>query len=156
MIRICLMNPLLTASSHRFTLKIGWCTASLRLKTPPVWWNTLAVIRAAISNNRIISMDNGMVTFKWRDYRNGNQWKVMILLAAEFIRCFLIHVLPDRFMKIRHYKLLGNLNKTERLAVCKKLTLTGKDVCLCPHCGVGKMLRSLALRKAPPLAVAIS
>lgn len=105
--------------------------------------------RVAISNNRIISMENGMVTFKWRDYRDGNRWKTMRVSAEEFIRRFLIHVLPDRFMKIRHYGLMGNRNKTEKLGLCKRLThtplmeriklsteelllkLTGRDICLC-------------------------
>lgn len=125
--------------------------------------------RVAISNNRIIKMENGMVTFKWRDYRDRNRWKIMTLSAMEFIRRFLIHILPDRFMKIRHYGLLGNRNKTKKLAVCKALTctpiiqrvklstqelikkLTGKDIFLCPHCGIGKMVRSPALGNSPPL-----
>lgn len=80
--------------------------------------------RVAISNNRIIGMENGMVTFKWRDYRDSNRWKTMRISVEEFIRRFLIHILPDRFMKIRHYGLLGNRNKTEKLGLCKQLTHT--------------------------------
>ena len=130
--------------------------------------------RVAISNNRIIGMENGMVTFKWRDYRDSNRWKTMRISVEEFIRRFLIHILPDHFMKIRHYGLLGNRNKTEKLGLCKQLThtpiverlklsveelflkLTGKDIRACPHCGAGKMVRTLALGKPPPLATAIS
>jgi hypothetical protein len=130
--------------------------------------------RVAISNNRIIGMENGMVTFKWRDYRDGNRWKTMRVSAQEFIRRFLIHVLPDRFMKIRHYGLMGNRNKTQKLGLCKRLThtpvierlklsveelllmLTGKDIRICPHCGAGNMLRVLIPGKSPPLAASIS
>lgn len=135
--------------------------------------------RVAISNNRIISIENGMspsqglVTFKWRDYRDDNKWKTMTITADEFIRRFLIHILPNRFMKIRHYGLMGNRNKTKKLKLCKKLTqtpiverlklsveelllkLTGKDVRVCPHCGTGKMVRALSLGKSPPLAPVI-
>jgi Putative transposase. len=64
--------------------------------------------RVAIANSRIICMKDGKVTFKWRDYKDGNKLKIMTLSANEFIRRFLIHILPDRFTKIRHYGLLGN------------------------------------------------
>ncbi len=98
----------------------------------------------------------------------------MCVSAEEFIRRFLIHILPDRFMKIRHYGLMGNRNKTEKLGLCKRLThtpvierlklsveelllkLTGRDIRICPHCGAGNMIRALALGKSPPLAAAIS
>jgi hypothetical protein len=59
--------------------------------------------RVAISNNRILDCKNGHVTFKWRDYKDNNEWKVMTITAEEFIRRFLLHVLPNVFMKIRHY-----------------------------------------------------
>lgn len=62
--------------------------------------------RVAISNSRILNIENGNVCFKWRDYKDNNKWKVMTVSAAEFIRRFLIHILPARFMKIRHYGLL--------------------------------------------------
>lgn len=109
--------------------------------------------RVAISNNRILRFDNGMVSFKWRDYKDNNQWKVMTLAAVEFIRRFMLHILPERFMKIRHYGILGNRNKTKKLSLCKKLTHTilqvkekasaldlirkilGRDICRCPACG---------------------
>ena len=98
----------------------------------------------------------------------------MRVSAGEFIRRFLIHILPDRFMKIRHYGLLGNRNKTEKLGLCKRLThtpaieclkisveelllkLTGKDIRICSHCGTGNMIRALALGKSPPLVAVIS
>jgi len=80
--------------------------------------------RVAISNNRIVSCDDGNVCFKWRDNKDGSKQKAMELRADEFIRRFLIHILPPRFMKIRHYGLLGNRNKKEKVALCKELTNT--------------------------------
>jgi hypothetical protein len=64
--------------------------------------------RVAISNNRLVSMDNGKVRFRWKDYRDGNRQKNMTLDANEFIRRFLIHVLPDGFHRIRYFGFLGN------------------------------------------------
>lgn len=80
--------------------------------------------RIAISNHRILSAKDGTVSFKWRDYKDHNKWKVMTLSAHEFIRRFLLHVLPSRFMKIRHFGILGNRNKTEKLLICKTETNT--------------------------------
>ena len=64
--------------------------------------------RVAISNNRLVSIDDGEVRFRWKDYRDGNRQKTITLEAGEFIRRFLIHVLPDRFHRIRYYGFLGN------------------------------------------------
>ena len=115
--------------------------------------------RVAISNNRIINIDNGKVTFKWRDYRDNKKEKIMVLDVNEFIRRFILHILPPRFMKIRHFGLLGNRNKTKKLTLCKSLTntkvltkenisplellkkITGKDFNLCPVCGIGHLIR---------------
>ena len=109
--------------------------------------------RIAISNNRILSFEDRQVTFKWRDYKDNNQWKNMMLPVLEFMRRFLMHVLPHRFMKIRHYGLLANRDKIKRLTICKWLTGTpitdkikastldilsrilGRDPTLCLHCG---------------------
>ena len=109
--------------------------------------------RIAISNNRILSFNYGQVTFKWRDYRDNNQWKNLTIPALEFMRRFLMHVLPHRFMKIRHYGLLANRDKLKRLMLCKWLTDTpitdkikastldlltkmlGRNPTLCLHCG---------------------
>jgi len=109
--------------------------------------------RIAISNNRILNAANGQVTFKWRDYRDCNRWKTMTISAFEFIRRFLMHVLPQGFMKIRHYGLLANRDKTKRITRCKRLTNTpvtdklkasaldllnkmfGRDCTLCQCCG---------------------
>lgn len=118
--------------------------------------------RVAISNNRILNVEDGHVTFRWRDYKDHNKQKEMRLTADEFIRRFLTHVLPTGFTKIRHYGFLSPRNKGTKLKLCKKLTktavsgtprvklsvielikkLTGKDVTLCPWCGIGHFSRA--------------
>src|SRR6202047_215963 len=75
--------------------------------------------RVAISNNRLLSMDNGKVRFRWKDYRDGNRQKTMTLDGGEFIRRFLIHVLPDGFHRIRYYGFLRNCHRTRQLARCR-------------------------------------
>ncbi|MFL0246072.1 IS91 family transposase [Candidatus Clostridium stratigraminis] len=115
--------------------------------------------RVAISNNRIEHIENGFVTFKWRDYKDRNKEKHMTISAEELIRRFLMHILPERFVKIRHFGILGNRNKKTKLEECKKLTgakltsikklsmeevllkLTGLDIRICPCCKAGKMIR---------------
>ena len=111
--------------------------------------------RIAISNHRIVSIQNDMVSFKWRDYKNRSKEKVMSLAVNEFIRRFVLHILPTGFTKIRHYGFLASSQKMKKLALCKSLTgakavataklsavdlmkkLTGRDITLCPRCGVG-------------------
>lgn len=80
--------------------------------------------RIALSNSRIISAENGKVTFKYRDSRDGNLEKIATLDAIEFIRRFLMHVLPPGFAKIRHYGILASRDKNERIDRCKRLTNT--------------------------------
>lgn len=117
--------------------------------------------RVAISNNRLLSMDHGEVRFRWKDYRDGSRPKTMTLDGTEFIRRFLIHVLPDGFHRIRYYGFLANHHRTSKLALCRALigmappaadtapeadyrhrfdTLTGRSLHRCPHCGTGTML----------------
>lgn len=117
--------------------------------------------RVAISNNRILKMENGCVTFNWRDYNNGNKVKAMTVSALEFIRRFMMHILPSGFRKIRHYGILASRNKSVRIALCKKLTNTpivpvaslrnpfeilrdmlGDKFNLCPRCSVGYLSRA--------------
>jgi hypothetical protein len=130
--------------------------------------------RVAISNRRILSIDRGQVRFKWRDYKDKSKWKVMSISAEEFIRRFLIHVLPPRFMKIRHYGFLGNRNRATKLKRCKALThtpivpeeiistieliqqITGIDISKCSCCGSDKFRRNLNYGKAPPVFLEIA
>ncbi len=116
--------------------------------------------KIAISNYRIISVDEGAVTFKWRDYSDNNQEKVMRLKPEEFIRRFLSHVLPNGFMRIRSFGFLANASKarkvkqiqtqlkykprkteTKRDTASLMLELTGNDITLCPYCKQGKLKR---------------
>jgi hypothetical protein len=115
--------------------------------------------RVAISNNRTINVENGRVTFTYRDRRNNDTRKTMTLKAEEFIRRFLLHVLPDGFVRIRHFGFLANRYKKENIERCRELLnvteqaptnseksaqelmieLTGIDITLCPCCGKGSM-----------------
>lgn len=119
--------------------------------------------RIAISNSRILGLQNGTVSFRWRDYADGDKQKIMPLKADEFIRRFLIHVLPDRYVRIRHFGLLGNRRCKDNISLCRELlgnckTVTkekdksetwqeqllricGIDVTVCTVCRKGKMLR---------------
>lgn len=107
--------------------------------------------RIAISNNRILSAENGMVTFRWRDYSDGNKQKVMTLSADEFLRRYFMHVLPKGFSKIRHFGFLSSRGKQVKLGKCKIQTATakykklsadellekilGRKPAVCPDCG---------------------
>lgn len=79
--------------------------------------------KVAISDARIVkyNQENQTVTFVWKDYKDNNKKKLMTLNAIEFIRRFLLHILPTGFMKIRHYGLLGNKNREQKLSLCRKL-----------------------------------
>jgi len=77
--------------------------------------------RVAISNRRLLSLTDGRVTFEWKDYAGGNQTKAMTLEAVEFIRRFLLHVLPSGFVHMRHFGFLANRNRKEKLALCRSL-----------------------------------
>jgi len=117
--------------------------------------------RVAISNNRLVSMDGGQVSFQWKDYRDDNRQKTMTLPAEEFIRRFLIHVLPNGFHRIRYYGFLSNCHRARKLERCRELlrmapvepaadppadyrdhfeALTGQSLRDCPHCHVGTMV----------------
>ena len=137
--------------------------------------------RVAIANNRLLNIEDGHVTFQWKDYRDGDAHKTMTLTAEEFIRRFLLHVLPPGFHRIRYYGLLGNHHGQEKLKQCRQLlemppiattetgpqptanyrdryeTLTGVSLHECPACHRGRMLsveRLLPSRvSAPPLGL---
>jgi hypothetical protein len=77
--------------------------------------------RVAISNSRLLSLEDGQVTFKWKDYRDDDAQKTMTLSAKEFIRRFLLHVLPSGFHRIRYYGFMGNRYRAENLEKCRRL-----------------------------------
>ncbi|MCX7424969.1 MAG: transposase [Planctomycetia bacterium] len=77
--------------------------------------------RVAISNKRVLDLRDGQVRFQYKDYADGNKTKAMTLDAVEFIRRFLMHVLPSGFMRIRHYGFLGNRHRQAKLKLCRRL-----------------------------------
>jgi hypothetical protein len=88
--------------------------------------------RVAIANSRLISLAKGKVCFRWKDYRQDGEPKSMTLAAGEFIRRFLLHVLPDGFHRIRHYGLFANGHRANKIELCRKLlaapsTLVSRD-----------------------------
>lgn len=118
--------------------------------------------RVAISNHRLLALQDGNVTFSWKDYARGNQQRPMTLPADEFIRRFLLHVLPPGFQRLRQFGLLANRQRRHKLAICRKLlgdaaghtvfhqplprdyqslyeTLTGQSLKQCPACRAGTM-----------------
>ena len=124
--------------------------------------------RVAISNRRLIALEDGEVTFHWKDYAQGGGPKTMTLTAVEFIRRFLLHVLPAGFARIRHYGLLSNRRRREDLAVCRELLGDGPaeprpeetvevpegaesitPTRVCPNCGAGRMI---VIAEFPPTA----
>ncbi|MGC5845226.1 IS91 family transposase [Mesorhizobium abyssinicae] len=118
--------------------------------------------RVAISNNRLVDIEDGAVRFRWKDYRHGDRQKVMPVSADEFIRRFLLHVLPEGFHRIRYYGFLGNRHRAQKLARCRDLLgmpapepsvepierdyrdryedLTGHSLRQCPACHQGQMI----------------
>jgi hypothetical protein len=128
--------------------------------------------RVAISNNRLLDIDEGKVRFHWKDYRNGNRQKSMALAADEFIRRFLLHVLPEGFQRIRYYGFLANRYRERKLARCRLLLampqpeppddqatrdyrdqyqeLTGASLTECPACQRGRMVIIEVLKPTKP------
>ena len=120
--------------------------------------------RVAIANSRLTRIGDDTVSFRWKDYRHHDRQKIMTLRADEFIRRFLLHILPDGFQRIRHYGLLGNRARESKLARCRQIldasppppppvpamladpqdryeALTGRSLRECPICAVGIMQR---------------
>jgi hypothetical protein len=128
--------------------------------------------RVAISNQRLLSMDDRGVTFRWKDYRakDGMRLKTMTLTSDEFMRRFLLHVLPSGFHRIRHYGLLANAGRREYLARLRELLHVAPEVhspedaeapagapqpvFVCPHCGAAMIVVEVLMRgqliRAPP------
>lgn len=121
--------------------------------------------RIAISNGRIQSYEDDKVAFRWRDYADGNRQKVMTLDAVEFLRRFLLHVLPDRFVRIRYFGFLANHKRRKSIARARELLAAGEPVrlrerpawlILCPSCQAAlalersaRTIASITLRSPP-------
>ena len=128
--------------------------------------------RVALSNQRLVALDERGVTFRWKDYRakGTTRHKTMTLAANEFMRRFLLHVLPAGFHRIRHYGLLGNAHRTDHLDRARALlnvvpdvdanqhadapTESGQPTFVCPDCGAPMILIDVIARgqpiRAPP------
>jgi len=127
--------------------------------------------RVAISNNRLLDIAEGKVTFRYKDYRHDARQKTMTLQAEEFIRRFLLHVLPEGFQRIRYYGFLANRYRAQKLVHCRDLLgmpaldrtasevnkdyseryeeLTGFSLWECPVCHQGRMLVIEVLPRSP-------
>jgi hypothetical protein len=123
--------------------------------------------RVAISNGRLLDLEDGMVRFRYKDYAHGNRKRVMTLTALEFVRRLLLHVLPSGFVRIRHYGILSNRHRHEKLALCRQLLGSGSTAeaelpetrkipegpslvtptRVCPVCGAGRMI---VIEEFPP------
>ena len=121
--------------------------------------------RVAIANSRLLEMTNDRVRFQWKDYRDGHSSKTMELSNIEFMRRFLLHVLPSGFVRIRHFGFLSNLNRDENIQRCRKLLGVNDELtadnessdipeatCLdeadapsvaCPECQLGQLIKTL-------------
>jgi hypothetical protein len=126
--------------------------------------------RVAISNNRLLDMDNDQIRFQWKDYRHADKVKIMTLSAEEFIRRFLLHVLPNGLQRIRYYGFLASRRRKEKLSQCRHLLgmppeeiappamesdyrdryeeLTGCSLRQCPECRRGRMVLVAILPKS--------
>jgi hypothetical protein len=89
--------------------------------------------RVAISNSRLLDLRDGQVTFRYKDYADDHRQKTMTLIADEFLRRFVQHVLPKSFVKIRHYGLLANAHREARLALCRRLLLVATVAAALPE-----------------------
>lgn len=111
--------------------------------------------RVAISNHRLVSLSNDQVSFRWQDRAKGNRKRLMALDAVEFIRRFLLHVLPKGFVRIRQYGFLANRARSKALAHCRELIMvecTAEPDCVvvtitpfdnritCPECKTGHLV----------------
>ena len=100
----------------------------------------------AIANSRLVAIANGSITFRWRDYAHGHPTRTMTLEAKEFLRRFLLHVLPASFVRIRYFGLLANRHRAQLLALCRShlhatppQPIAGDLGHVCQHCHHGRM-----------------
>ncbi len=108
--------------------------------------------RVAISNHRLIALEDGKVTFRWKDYKNGSKKRTMTLDAVEFLRRFMLHVLPRGLVRIRSFGFLANRYRKEKIQLCRSLLTPASPAVLdhapksdsalyiCPRCHCGRMI----------------
>ncbi|MBF0314770.1 MAG: IS91 family transposase [Oligoflexia bacterium] len=146
------------------TSKVDWVVYSKKPFAGPeqvIKYLSRYTHRIAISNYRLLKFEDGNVHFSYRDSADDNKTKTMILDVVEFMRRFLLHVMPEKFVRIRHFGMLGNRSRKENLNICRKLldvvvekkskieknwkthleALTSIDVDVCPKCKKGRLLK---------------
>ena len=107
--------------------------------------------RVAISNHRLVAVEDAKVTFRWKDYAHGHRQRTMSLDAVEFLRRFLLHVLPKGFMRIRYYGLLANRHRTENLQRARHLLNGTESSSLSDHGAEVKQADGTLLKQAEQL-----
>ena len=128
--------------------------------------------RVAISNHRLVSFTDEQVTFRWRDSRHKNKKRLMTLHVNEFLRRFLLHVLPKGFVRIRHFGFLATRNRSKLLPICRHLLpatargsepqalanpeQAGSATWQCPHCAgpmviLERLTAAQILLRSPPI-----
>jgi len=149
---------------------VAYAKATLAGPEPVLDYLGRYVQRVAISNDRLLGLDQDQVRFAWRDRARGNRRKTMCLPAREFLARFVLHVLPRGFMRIRHYGLLANRHKRALLARARSALhipapqhrppppesvqtfcqrVLGIDIGLCTACGIGRVRLAASLPAAP-------
>jgi len=141
---------------------VVYCNPSFKDSKNIVEYLSRYTHRLAIGNHRIIKVENNKVFFRYKDYACNGKIKIMVVDAQEFIRRFLLHVLPERFVKIRYYGLLAQRSRKDLVEECRFLLgalpqdidtteiptdwhelyrmVTGEDLNICPFCGKGRMI----------------
>ena len=108
--------------------------------------------RVAISNHRLVAVTDDTVSFRWKDYRHGSQIRTLTLDADEFLRRFLLHVLPKRFVRIRYFGFLAPRCRTRELAQCRQALAVAPTPPDEPPCGLTPSRRGRALAAGRPCA----
>ena len=126
--------------------------------------------RVAISNHRLVSFADGKVTFRWRDSAHNNEQKLLTLAVDEFLRRFLLHLLPQGFVRIRNFGFLANRKRATTLPLCLQLldstsqteqevsTASPSDLWTCPKCGgpmlvIERLTAAEIQLRSPPLMI---
>ena len=169
-----LATPRVFASWLRILFRHEWCVYSkrpFRGAEHALGYLSAYTHRVAISNHRLVSLADGNVSFRWRDSAHGNKKRLMTLPVDEFLRRFLLHLLPRGFVRIRNFGFLANRRRAELLPLCARLlntpmpattqrsvTTETKDLAVwkCPHCGgtmklVERFTAAQLQLRAPPV-----
>jgi len=153
----------------RATEWVGYAKPPLGGPGPVLKYLARYTHRVAIANRRLLALEDGRVTFRWKDYAHGNRHRTMTLDAVEFLRRFLLHILPCGFQRIRHYGLLANRVCQAKLRVCRALLQPPSGATslglpahvappapeeprgVCPACQCGRLVWVATLQRQPVL-----